>query len=53
MEINENCQNEFPQLGIGTIPVMIVESLNLRNNGEKTFKTTNRKFKMDFRIFNP
>ena len=32
--------------------VMDVESLNLRNNGEKTFKTTNRKFKMDFRIFN-
>ena len=42
----------FEWKSTGRIPVMIVENMNLRNNGEKTFKTTNPKFKMDFRIFN-
>jgi len=37
----------------GHRPVMDVENMNLRNNGEKPFKTTNREFKIDSRIFNP
>ena len=39
-------------MSAGGVTRNILENMSLRNNGEKTFKTTNRKFKMDFRIFN-